>query len=272
MTPDDPSEGSDRPMTASEFARLRRFTPARIGLGRAGSGQLTATSLQFMLDHARARDAVHAALDFDAIGQSLRERGWSVVHVHSAAGDRAEYLRRPDLGRRLSPAGRLGVDGSLQGSDVAIIAADGLSSSAVETNLLPVLDYLRPLLLARRLTIGPLVLVEQGRVAIGDEIGQKLGAKLVAVLIGERPGLSAADSLGAYISWRPQVGMMDSNRNCISNIRPAGLAPAEAARQIDDLIGRAFMHAATGVRLNDLRSEERRLRNPFRPTRPLSGG
>ena len=139
---------------------------------------------------------------------------------------------------------------------MVVIAADGLSSSAVATNLLPTLDCLRPLLQRRRLTIGPIVLVEQGRVAIGDEIGELMDAKLALVLIGERPGLSAADSLGAYITWRPRVGAMDSGRNCISNIRAAGLPPEEAASQIDDLIGRAFMHSATGVRLNELRFTE----------------
>jgi ethanolamine ammonia-lyase small subunit len=254
MMTHDPPDESDQLVVADHLAPLRRFTPARIALGRAGSGQLTATGLRFMLDHARARDAVHAALDFEAIGQSLRERGWSVVHARSAAGDRAEYLRRPDLGRRLSPAGRLAIDGQLHGNDVAIVAADGLSALAIETNLLPVLDYLRPLLLARRHTIGPLVLVEQGRVAIGDEIGQLLGAKLTVVLIGERPGLSAADSLGAYITWQPRIGMTDSTRNCISNIRPAGLSPEKAAAQIIDVIEQAFAHEMTGVRLNDLRS------------------
>ena len=256
MMPDDSPSERDQLVVTDNLTRLRRFTPARIALGRAGSGQLTATGLQFMLDHARARDAVHAALDFEAIGQSLRERDWSVVHVQSAAGDRAEYLRRPDLGRRLSSSGRLAIDGQLHGNDVAIVAADGLSALAVETNLLPVLDHLRPLLLAHSLTIGSLVLVEQGRVAIGDEIGQLLGAKLVVVLIGERPGLSAADSLGAYITWRPRVGAMDSTRNCISNIRPAGLPPEDAATQIVGVIELAFKHAKTGVQLNDLRGTE----------------
>jgi ethanolamine ammonia-lyase small subunit len=121
------------------------------------------------------------------------------------------------------------------------------------TNLLPTLDRLRPLLQRRRLTIAPLVLVEQGRVAIGDEIGELLDAKLALVLIGERPGLSAANSLGVYITWRPRIGTMDSSRNCISNIRTAGLPPEEAARQIDDLVGRAFAHETTGVRLKELR-------------------
>ena len=146
MMPGDPPDGSETLEVAKGLARLRRFTPARIGLGRAGSGQLTATGLQFMLDHARARDAVYAALDFDAIGQSLRERGWEVVHVRSAAGDRTEYLRRPDLGRRLSPAGRAAIEDQSHGSDIVIVAADGLSAIAIGFNLLPVLDCLRPLL------------------------------------------------------------------------------------------------------------------------------
>jgi ethanolamine ammonia-lyase small subunit len=254
MMPDRPPDESDQLAVANHLAPLRRFTPARIGLGRAGSGQLTATNLQFMLDHARARDAVHAALDFEALGQSLRERGWSVVRVRSAASDRTEYLRRPDLGRRLSATGRSVFEDWMQGSDLVIVAADGLSALSVEINLLPVLDCLRPLLLARGHSIGPLVLVEQGRVAIGDEVGELLDAKLTVVLIGERPGLSAADSLGAYVTWRPRIGTMDSSRNCISNIRPAGLSPEEAAAQSIDVIEQAFAHETTGVRLNDLRS------------------
>jgi ethanolamine ammonia-lyase small subunit len=251
--PDDPPGENDQLVVADKLSALRRFTPARIGLGRAGSGQLTATSLQFMLDHARARDAVHAALDFEALGASLRKRGWSVVGARSAARDRTEYLRRPDLGRRLSATGCPVFEG-MQECDVAIVAADGLSALAIETNLVAVLDCLRPLLLARRYSIGPLVLVEQGRVAIGDEIGQLLDARLVVVLIGERPGLSAADSLGAYITWRPRIGAMDSSRNCISNIRPEGLSPGAAAAQMIDVIEQAFAHEMTGVRLNDLRS------------------
>ena len=245
-----------------KLASLRRFTPARIALGRSGSGQPTATSLGFMLDHARARDAVHAALDFDSIARSLREQDWRVVTARSAASDRTEYLRRPDLGRRLSPEGRLAIEGQRRGDDVAIVAADGLSATAIEINLLPLLDRLRQLLLARSLTIGPLVLVEQGRVAIGDEIGERLGTRLVVVLIGERPGLSAVDSLGAYMTWQPRIGTMDSDRNCISNIRPAGLPPEEAATQIAGVIELAFKHAATGVQLNDLREGGAQIQKP----------
>ena len=245
--PDNPSRGSNQPSVVTGLARLRRFTPARIALGRAGSGQPTAASLSFMWDHARARDAVHAAVDFGAIAKMLRGQDWNVVQVRSAAADRSEYLRRPDLGRRLSAIGRSVVERERRGDDVVIVAADGLSAAAVETNLVSLVDHLRPLLLARALTIGPLVLVEQGRVAVGDEIGELLQARLAVVLIGERPGLSAADSLGAYLTWQPRVGTMDSRRSCLSNIRPSGLAPDEAAGQIADIIERAFSRSATGV-------------------------
>ena len=256
MPADLPPHAADLAAVANGLARLRRFTPARIGLGRTGSAQPTEASLKFLLDHARARDAVHAALDFKALAETLRTQGWRPEQVHSAASDRTEYLRRPDLGRLLSHDGRATVEGLQRGSDVVVIAADGLSASAVEIHLAPLLDRLRPLLQRRGLTIGPVVLVAQGRVAIGDEIGELTEAKLALVLIGERPGLSAADSLGAYITWRPRIGAMDSGRNCVSNIRAAGLPPSQAASQIDELIGWAFLHAATGVRLNDLRFAE----------------
>ena len=252
MSADDSSHGDDQPTLADGLSRLKRFTPARIALARAGTAQTTATSLNFMLDHARARDAVHATLDFLALGEALHARDWSVLRVHSAAGDRAEYLRRPDLGRRLSPVTQPLVANQMRGSDVAIVAADGLSALAITTNLLPVLDCLRPLLLARRRTIGPLVLVEQGRVAIGDEIAHALGAEFAVVMIGERPGLSAADSVGLYLTLRPQPGVTrDAGRNCISNIRPGGLALDEAAHRLAWLIGAARRLGATGVALKE---------------------
>jgi ethanolamine ammonia-lyase small subunit len=252
---DDRSEKGDRlPQANGGLEGLRRYTPARIGLGRAGSGQSTAATLRFMADHARARDAVHIPLDFEPQEKRLRDQGWNVLRVRTAARDRNEYLRRPDLGRRLSPEGRAALEGHATGSDVVIIAADGLSSSALSANLTPLAERLRVLWLARQLALGPFVLVEQGRVAVGDEIGELLDAKLAVVLIGERPGLSAADSLGAYVTWRPRVGTMDSNRNCISNIRPVGLPIDEAAEQIAALVSRALSHGMTGVALNDLRS------------------
>jgi ethanolamine ammonia-lyase small subunit len=251
---DDPSEAERPAVVSGGLDRLRRFTPARIRLGRAGSGQSTATALKFLLDHASARDAVHVPLDFGALEENLRADTWSVVHVRSAVTDRTEYLRRPDLGRRLSQASRALLESQAGGSDVVIAAVDGLSSTAVASHLVALLAQLRPRLLARRVAVGPLVLVEQGRVAIGDDIGEILRAKIVVVLIGERPGLSAADSLGAYITWRPRVGTMDSARNCISNIRPAGLPLDDAAGQIDALVGLALTHAMTGVALSDLRA------------------
>jgi ethanolamine ammonia-lyase small subunit len=270
MNPGDPPDGGEAPAIASRIRLLQQFTSARIGLGRAGSGQPTGASLKFMLDHAAARDAVHVTLDFEALAKALGARGWTPLHVRSGVGDRAEYLRRPDLGRRLSLAGRAFIESQPRGHDIVVIAADGLSSTAIEANLLPVLGCLQPLVLQRGLTLGPLVLVEQGRVAVGDEIGELMDAKLAIVLIGERPGLSAADSLGAYVTWRPHVGAMDSGRNCISNIRAAGLPPEEGARQIDELIGAAFTHAATGVRLNDLRAVAALRFDRRAPSRPKS--
>ena len=249
------SPGADQPAVVSGgLDRLRRFTPARIRLGRAGSGLTTAEALRFSLDHASARDAVLIPLDFGVLAERLSAAGWNVLHVRSAVTDRAEYLRRPDLGRRLLPASRALLQKQGGGIDVVIAAVDGLSSTAVASHVSALLAALRVRLQARQVSLGPLVLVEQGRVAIGDEIGEILQAKLVIVLIGERPGLSAADSIGAYITWRPRLGTMDSGRNCVSNIRPAGLRLADAADQIDALVSLAFGHAMTGVALNDLRT------------------
>jgi ethanolamine ammonia-lyase small subunit len=244
-----PEDRPVAPTPAFDLPSLRRFTPARIALGRAGAAQTTAATLQFALDHAAARDAVSAPLDFEGLAQALIAAGWNVVRLSSAARTRAEYLRRPDLGRRLSPESRAALASQAEACDVALIVADGLSSAAVAANAATTLDTLRARLTERGLRLGPLALAAQGRVAIGDEIGEILGARLSVVLIGERPGLSAADSLGAYITWNPRVGVMDSGRNCVSNIRAAGLALAEAARQIDDIVARAFLRQATGVAL-----------------------
>ncbi len=245
-----PEETPVAPAPVFDLPSLRRFTPARIALGRAGVAQPTTATLKFALDHAAARDAVSAPLDFEGLAQALSAAGWTVARLASAAPSRAEYLRRPDLGRRLSPQSRTALAAQAQTCDVSLVVADGLSSAAVAANAATTLEDLRARLLARGLRLGPLALVAQGRVAIGDEIGEILGAQLSVVLIGERPGLSAADSLGAYITWGPRVGVMDSGRNCVSNIRAAGLALGEAARQIDDIVARAFRHGATGVALN----------------------
>lgn len=228
------------------------LTPARLALGRAGSGLPTRAALAFAVAHAEARDAVHAALDTDGLAERLAPLGLPVVQLDSAAPDRATYLRRPDFGRRLSRNARSVLAARvLAPCDVTIVIGDGLSATAVEVNAVPLLTALVPRLVAAGLTLGPLVIATQARVAIGDEIGAMLGARLVIVLIGERPGLSAADSLGAYLTYGPRIGRTDAERNCVSNIRDAGLGPARAAGTIAWLAVQATVRTLTGVALKD---------------------
>lgn len=227
------------------YARLRGLTEARIGLGRCGAGMPTRPVLEFQLAHARARDAVHDPFDVDALAQALAPRPCLVVG--SRALDRRDYLRRPDLGRRLADAdaGRL----KPAGADVAIVIGDGLSATAVHRNAAPLLDALYPRL--EGWSCGPIVLATQARVALGDEIGERLGAVIVVMLIGERPGLTASDSLSVYMTWDPKVGRDDSQRNCISNIRPGGLGYDEAAGRLAWLMNAARRLGAAGVALKD---------------------
>ena len=228
------------------------ITAARLGLGRAGSGLPTRAALAFAIDHAEARDAVHAVLDVDALGAELTRAGLDVVRVESAAPDRATYLRRPDFGRRLSRNARSVLAARPRvACDVALVVGDGLSARAVAENAATLVGHLVPLLRARALTLGPAAIVQQARVAVGDEIGGLLGARLVVMLIGERPGLSAADSLGAYLTFDPKIGRTDAERNCVSNIRAAGLPPAQAAHTIAWLVGQAFGRGLSGVALKD---------------------
>ncbi len=231
---------------------LRRHTAARIALGRAGASLPTAEWLRFALAHAQARDAVHAALDEAALAAQLAAHDFASVCVESAASDRATYLLRPDLGRRLS-ARSAALLPALAGAgcDLAVVVGDGLSASAAQTQALPLLLELRPGLAQQGLVTAPVVLARQARVALGDEVGALLGAHAVLVLIGERPGLSSPDSLGAYLTWAPQPGRSDAQRNCVSNIRPAGLSYAEAARKLAWLLGAARRLGATGVALKD---------------------
>jgi len=253
--PDDPALPSPTlpsPVTADPWTRLAALTPARLALGRAGPSLPTREVLKLGFAHARARDAVHAELDVGAIAAGVAALGCETVLVESAVPDRATYLRRPDVGRRLSARSRaLLLQADWAEADVAIVVADGLSASAVDLNALPLLRALTPLLAAANLTQAPVALARQARVALGDEIGALLGARLVLVLIGERPGLSAADSLGAYLTFAPKVGRRDAERNCVSNIRAAGLGPAAAAGKIAWLITRALALALTGVALKD---------------------
>jgi ethanolamine ammonia-lyase small subunit len=231
---------------ADPFRALRAATPARIGLGRAGQGLPTAAMLEFQLAHARACDAVHAALDVDHLQAALPSP--SLV-VASAAPDRAAYLQNPDLGRRLAD----GAAGLERGDyDLALVVADGLSAPAVQAHAAPLIRAL----LARLpdWSLAPVVIALGGRVAIGDPVGEALGARIVAVLIGERPGLSASDSLGVYVTWGPRPGRRDSERNCISNIRsPGGLSADEAAGKLAWLLGEIRRLGFSGVEVKDRR-------------------
>lgn len=221
---------------------LRRFTPARVALGRAGDSIPTGELLRFQLDHARARDAVYEELDPTSLGLAH-------VLLHSAAADRATFLRRPDLGRRLDPASRsLLAPGDF---DAAIAIADGLSAIAVHRHAAPLLAELLPLLDAEQWRLAPLAVVLQGRVAIGDEIGAALGARMAVVLIGERPGLSSPDSLGVYLTWDPKPGRTDAERNCISNIRTEGIGYAPAARKLHFLMSEARSRRLSGIQLKE---------------------
>jgi ethanolamine ammonia-lyase small subunit len=240
---------------ASSWAKLRAATPARIALARSGSSIATRDHLAFQLDHARARDAVHAPFDVAALAKGLGERQLTFLQLHSAAADRPTYLARPDLGRRLDDHSRQELHKVSGGHDLAFVVADGLSAQAVVSHALPVLDLALPALLRSAWKIGPIAVVEQGRVAIGDEIGATLGAALVAVLIGERPGLTSPDSLGIYLTWNPVVGRLDAERNCLSNIRPQGMPYAEAAHRLVYLCTEARRAGQTGVALKDLSAE-----------------
>jgi ethanolamine ammonia-lyase small subunit len=233
------------------WTRMRAATPARIALPRTGSAIATPAHLAFQLDHARARDAVHAPFDPDALLEGLRKRDLVALKLHSAAADRAAYLARPDLGRRLDPASRLAAEEAPRGHDLVFVIADGLSAQAVTSHALPLIDRSLPTLRRDGWRIGPVAVVEQGRVAIGDEIGEILGAALVCVLIGERPGLTSPDSLGAYLTWQPRIGRTDAERNCLSNIRPAGMAYDEASGRLVYLCGQARLRQCTGVLLKD---------------------
>lgn len=241
---------------ASPWSVLRRFTPARIALGHAGISQPTRAQLAFQLAHAQARDAVHLALDTATLQRDLAA-AWPelapALSLHSAAADRGVYLQRPDLGRRLDPPSRAALASRSGGPacDLAIVIADGLSARAVAANAAPLLAALRPRLMAETWSLAPPVIVEQGRVAIGDEVGELLGADLVVVLIGERPGLSAPDSMGLYLTWAPRVGLTDERRNCISNVRPAGLHHDEAAARLHYLLAEARRRRLSGVALKE---------------------
>lgn len=229
---------------------LGALTAARIALGRAGAALPTRAVLDFDIAHALARDAVHQPLDAYGLMARCREQlARDVIVVHSRAGDRSTYLQRPDLGRRLDEAGAAALSAWPSPVDLVVVIADGLSATAVQAHVMPLLQALLPLLDGLRMA--PLVIAEQGRVALGDEIGALMGASLVLVLLGERPGLSSPDSLGAYLTFAPQLGRLDAERNCVSNIRDGGLPPVVAARKMAWLVRAALACRLTGVGLKD---------------------
>ena len=242
---------SDKDLTQhNPWDELRAHTSARIALGRVGSSLPTREVLKFGLAHAQARDAVHRPLDFAELKQQLCHAGFRTLQVYSNASDRQTYLLRPDYGRHLSEEGRIHLLHELAAPELAIVLADGLSSVAIQRHALPLLELFRQRF-ATDWANTPVVLAEQGRVAIGDGIGEALRARLVIVLIGERPGLSSPDSLGIYLTYQPAVGKMDSQRNCISNVRPEGLPYALAAYKLDFLARQALRLQLSGVELKD---------------------
>lgn len=245
---------------ADAWAGLRRFTAARIALGRTGDGLPTARLLEFQAAHAQARDAVHQPFDAEALADQLCSQ--PNLTVRSQAPDRATYLQRPDLGRQLHPddataltamrcAGGQGHDGY----DGVIVMADGLSARALHDHGGALLHVLLPHLAGWELA--PIVIARQGRVALGDAVAAALNARMVLMLIGERPGLTAADSIGAYLTFAPKPGITrDAERNCVSNIRPDGLPLAAAADTIAFLMKEARRLKLTGIGLKEDRPPE----------------
>ncbi|KQO88942.1 ethanolamine ammonia-lyase subunit EutC [Methylorubrum extorquens] len=259
--------------TDTLWQRLARLTPARIGLGRAGAGLPTREVLKFGLAHAQARDAVHTPMDAAAIAGAIEALGLLTVTVTSGAEDRATYLRRPDYGRRLSPESLKALSDSAADSaaepvDLAIVVADGLSARAVHEGAAALLAAFKPHAEAAGWRLAPVTIATQARVALGDAAGAALRARAVVVVIGERPGLSSPDSLGLYVTFDPKPGRSDAERNCISNVRPAGLSFELAAFKLNWLLTQAFSRGLTGVNLKD---ESDRLLEAAAPDPAISG-
>jgi ethanolamine ammonia-lyase small subunit len=246
------------PTAPRSLTDLRDLTPARVGLGRAGASLPTQALLDFTLAHARARDAVHACFDLPAIISGLNDLGLPALEVCSRARERTDYLRRPDLGRMLDEASRqLLVNHAGGVCRLAIVIGEGLSSTAVNTHAVQVVRSLIPRLAIEGIEIDRAVVARAARVGLGDEIGQIFGASMMLMLIGERPGLSAPDSLGAYLTYGPKVGRTDAERNCVSNIHGAGLGYDEAAFKIAWLIREGLARELTGLALKDESGEQR---------------
>ena len=240
-----------KPSPGEPLSFLKEFTQARIAIGATGTSIPTAQSLDFKLAHAHARDAVYSEMDAELLADELMQFNLPVLQLHSQASSREQYLQRPDLGRLLDELSVNRLADQVENKGIVLILADGLSATAINQNAVELLRLLIPKLLAAKVKLAPLCLVEQGRVAIADGIGAELGASLSVILIGERPGLSAADSMGAYLTYQPKPGLTDDSRNCISNIRPEGLPVAVAADKLFYLIQEALSRKISGVALKD---------------------
>jgi ethanolamine ammonia-lyase small subunit len=261
---------SDGPLHVIDpWSDLRSLTRARIALGRAGGSLPTAELLGFEAAHAAARDAVWTELDVDRLEAELAPLGLPVLRLSSRATDRVTYLRRPDLGRQLAPesAARASAAAPAGGCDVALVVGDGLSSTAVQSHAAALASALLPRLRARGLRLGPIAVVRQARVAVEDPVGEALGARVAVLLVGERPGLGAPDSLGAYLVFAPWKGRTDAERNCVSSIRAEGLPVPAAAELVSWLVEEALRRGLTGVGLKD----ERALLGASAPPGPAAG-
>ncbi|MBU4183887.1 MAG: ethanolamine ammonia-lyase subunit EutC [Gammaproteobacteria bacterium] len=252
--PPTPAPRSDGDPGPAPWAHLRQHTPARIALGRVGVSLPTREVLGFSLAHAQARDAIHLPLDLATLADQLLADGWPApLSLHSRAHDRHEYLLRPDLGRRLDDASVAALQTwrtQNAAPDLALVVGDGLSALGIQRHAALLLAAIRAAL-GGRLSLSPPVLVSQARVAVADEVGEQLGARMVALVVGERPGLSSPDSVGIYLTQAPRVGRNDAERNCISNVRPAGQDPLTAARRLAWLVHEGLRLGVTGVGLKD---------------------
>jgi ethanolamine ammonia-lyase small subunit len=248
----EPANDSSAYIIEDAWQKLAGITPARIALGRAGTGLPTREVLRFALAHAQARDAVHTPFDSAHTAQEITALGFETVEIASAAPARDAYLRRPDLGRRPSDESRALLREKAGGPfDLAIVVADGLSSTAIHAQVVPFLAEFKARIAEAGWRVGPVAVASQARVALGDEVGELMQAAAVVVLIGERPGLSSPDSLGLYLTFAPRVGRSDAERNCISNVRGEGLSHAHAAFKLAWLLKEALARRLTGVNLKD---------------------
>lgn len=246
------------------WARLRTFTGARIALGRAGSSLPTRAHLDFQLAHALAKDAVRLPLDLDALEERLKKTGAATRRLDTLAADRGDYLQYPDRGRQLAPQSRALLRATLPDNtaDIAIVVADGLSSTAIERHAVPFLKVFLPLATRRGYACSPVALVRQGRVAVADPIAETMGSRMAVILIGERPGLSSPDSMGIYFTFNPHTGCRDAERNCISNIHGQGLSCEQSAAQLIYLVTEADRLGLSGVGLKDASSTEKPIQEP----------